>query len=109
MVNTVIDNYLWTIKTDFDNRALYDHCLFSEQIIKEKFPVPAGTYGSASTAAFKHYNIFTFVGPSMVQLYHTIADCVRPLLPNTDYAIQAWLNVFRFFRLAKLRTELPQQ
>jgi hypothetical protein len=55
-----------------------------------------GTYGSASTAAFADYNIFTFVNPAMVKLYHSIVQSVKPFLnANEHYACQAWLNVFR--------------
>lgn len=99
-MNTIINDYLWTVDTEFehDNLALTSFCLAAETRLKDLFLENLNdtvAYGSYTTSKFREYNIFTFPDAHLVKLYYSLIKHISPVLEsNQSYVVQAWVNIF---------------
>jgi hypothetical protein len=107
MRNEHIKDYLWSeMISGIDNKTLLNDCLLIEKYLEYKLPKIPGSmergdlwgleYGTFTGRNFNDYNIFTFPSNELTKLLNVMRNSIAPvLIPNTNYMIQSWLNVYR--------------
>ena len=91
------NNYLYGYQTDsINNKALVDHCLRIEKTLIKNFSnIDPDWYGNVASAHNDKYNLLTFPGIELNQLYYELVKNISGLLDNRTYVLKSWLNVFR--------------
>jgi len=97
MINELIPNFLFSKMIQIDNKKLLENCLELEKYVIDKngeqeISTLAGSY---TTQNFSKYNFFSYHTQQTSDLLENIREVVKPLLPEKQYVIQCWLNVFK--------------
>lgn len=97
--------------TTIDNEHLYLDCLELEQELLKQIgePAEAGGYGNVTSANYRRYNMFHYHYPGLNGMYRALQEKVRPHLPNEQWMVQCWLNVFRKGESIKWHAHWPPE
>ena len=97
MIISRVENYLYSTDINYiDTVKLTEHCLQIEKYLADNLPdIELDWYGNKTSAHNNRYNIFTFAGKEINELYYAIKDNVSQFLDvQQTYMIKGWLNVY---------------
>ncbi len=97
MITELVPNFLYSTMCSNSNAELYQDLVWVEEQLKNKYGKQEinPTYGSYTTQNYAQYNLFSFHTVSTNNLLKTFKDNLLPFLPEQNYVIQCWLNVFK--------------